>query len=93
MHATAVTSSDCLIRSLNLPFGMRIAARLAVGMTKPRRRVLGMAVAGEIDAVGMDVSRFAEGDQVFGFDVSPSAVMPSTSAWRKAASWRPCRPA
>jgi NADPH:quinone reductase-like Zn-dependent oxidoreductase len=68
MRATAVTSSDCLVRSLNLPLGMRIAARLAVGMTRPRRRVLGMVVAGEIDAVGKDVSRFTEGDQVFGFD-------------------------
>jgi NADPH:quinone reductase-like Zn-dependent oxidoreductase len=68
MRATAVTSSDCLVRSLNLPFGMRIAARLAVGMTRPRRRVLGMVVAGEIDAAGKDVSRFTEGDQVFGFD-------------------------
>jgi NADPH:quinone reductase-like Zn-dependent oxidoreductase len=67
VHATAVTSSDCLIRSLSLPFGMRLAARLALGMTKPRR-VLGMVVAGQIDAVGMDVSRFAEGDRVFGFD-------------------------
>jgi NADPH:quinone reductase-like Zn-dependent oxidoreductase len=66
--ATAVTSSDCLIRSLDLPFAMRIAARLAVGMTKPRRLVLGMVLAGEIDATGKDVRRFSEGDQVFGFD-------------------------
>jgi NADPH:quinone reductase-like Zn-dependent oxidoreductase len=67
IHATAVTSSDCLIRSLSLPAPMRIAARLAVGMTRPRR-VLGLVLAGEVDAVGKDVSRFAVGDQVFGFD-------------------------
>lgn len=66
--ATAVTSSDCLVRSLDVPPAMRIAARLAVGMTRPRRLVLGMVLAGEIDAVGKDVRRFATGDQVFGFD-------------------------
>jgi NADPH:quinone reductase-like Zn-dependent oxidoreductase len=68
VHASAVTSSDCLIRGLDLPLGMRLAARLAVGVTKPRRQVLGMVVAGEIDAAGKDVTRFAKGDQVFGFD-------------------------
>jgi NADPH:quinone reductase-like Zn-dependent oxidoreductase len=68
IHATAVTSSDCLIRSLALPAAMRVAARLAVGMTRPRHLVLGMVLAGEIDAVGKDVRRFAVGDPVFGFD-------------------------
>ncbi len=67
VHATAVTSSDCLVRSLNVPPLMRIAARLAVGVTRPRS-VPGMVMAGQVDAAGQDVRRFTEGDRVFGFD-------------------------
>ena len=66
--ATAVTSRDCLIRSLELPAAIRMAARLAVGMATLRRLLLGLVLAGEIDTVGKDLSRFTEGDQVFGFD-------------------------
>ncbi len=68
IHATAVTSSDCIIRSLNVPASMWIPARLVVGITKPRKPVLGMVLAGEIETVGKDVRSFVEGDQVFGFD-------------------------
>ena len=65
--ATAVTSTDCLIRSLELPVARRMAARLAVGMATLRRLVLGLVLARD-DTAGKDVSRFTEGDQVFGFD-------------------------
>jgi NADPH:quinone reductase-like Zn-dependent oxidoreductase len=68
MHATAVTSSDCIVRSLRVPASMQIPARLVVGITKPRKRVLGMVLAGEIEAVGKNVRSFREGDPVFGFD-------------------------
>lgn len=37
IHATAVTSSDCIVRSFNLPASMWIPARLVLGITKPRR--------------------------------------------------------
>jgi NADPH:quinone reductase-like Zn-dependent oxidoreductase len=66
--ATAVTSSDCYVRGLNLPARYRAAARLALGLTGPRRRVLGMVLAGEVESVGASVTAFAPGDQVFGFD-------------------------
>jgi len=66
--ATAVTSSDCYIRGLDLPFGYRMLARLALGLTAPRRRILGMVLAGEVESAGPDVRSFSEGDQVFGFD-------------------------
>ena len=61
-------SGPCLIRSLELPVATRMAARLAVGMATLRRLLLGLVLAGEIDTVGKDVSRFTEGDQLFGFD-------------------------
>ena len=43
--------------------------RVIIGFTKPRKRfrILGNELAGEIDAVGDEVTRFAVGDQVFGF--------------------------
>ena len=63
-----MTSRDRLIRSVALPVAMRMAVRLAVGMATLRRLLLGLVLAGELDTVGKDVSRFTEGDQVFGFD-------------------------
>jgi len=46
----------------------RVDAQLALGLTGPRRRILGMVVAGEAESVGADVSVFGQGGQVFGFD-------------------------
>jgi NADPH:quinone reductase-like Zn-dependent oxidoreductase len=66
--ATAVTSSDCYVRGLDLPARYRVAARLALGLTGPRRRILGMVLAGEVESAGPDVTAFGPGDQVFGFD-------------------------
>ena len=40
-------------------------ARLILGMDKPRRSILGMELAGEIESVGKKVTRFKPGDPVF----------------------------
>ncbi len=68
VHATAVTSSDCIVRSFSVPASMWIPARLVVGLRRPRKPILGMVLAGEIETVGEEVRSFKEGDQVFGFD-------------------------
>lgn len=68
IRAAAVTSSDCYIRGLRFPIAFQILARLALGLTAPRRRILGMVLAGEVESVGRDVTSFKEGDQVFGLD-------------------------
>jgi NADPH:quinone reductase-like Zn-dependent oxidoreductase len=68
VHATAVNSGDCRIRSLNLsgvPFLQRIFARLVLGISKPRRPVQGLWLAGEIEAIGKCVKRFHVGDKVY----------------------------
>jgi len=46
---------------------MRFLARLAVGFGRPRRPILGSALAGEIDAVGNAVKQFTVGDRVYGY--------------------------
>jgi NADPH:quinone reductase-like Zn-dependent oxidoreductase len=69
VHATAVTSGDCRCRSFILPVHFsiltRLAMRLALGLTKPRKPILGFVLAGEVETVGKDVTRFQKGDRVY----------------------------
>ena len=68
IRATTVTSTDCNVRNFTfVPGVFQIPARLFMfGVFKPRINILGIDLAGEIEAVGQDVTRFKEGDQVFG---------------------------
>jgi NADPH:quinone reductase-like Zn-dependent oxidoreductase len=66
--ATAVTSSDCYVRGLNLSPAYRIMARLALGWNAPRQPVLGMVLSGEVDSAGPDAKSFQLGERVFGFN-------------------------
>ena len=66
--ATAVTSSDCYVRGLNLPFAYRVLARFALGFRAPRRPILGMVLAGQVESAGRDVTSFQASNQVFGLD-------------------------
>ncbi len=61
IHATTVTRTDCGVRAAK-PF----IARFFTGLRRPRRRILGTELAGEVEAVGAAVSEFAVGDRVFG---------------------------
>ena len=66
IHATTVVPGDCRIRSFTVPPLFWFMGRLALGITKPKTPVLGFELAGEVESVGKDVTRFGEGDQVFG---------------------------
>jgi len=67
VYATTVTRGDVIMRSFNLPTPrwQWIFARIYLGLRKPKRTILGMELAGEIEAVGKAVTRFRPGDQVF----------------------------
>lgn len=67
VHAATVTAGDCEARNLKFPLWLAIPLRLFIGFTKPTRvTILGQELAGEVEAVGKDVTRFKQGDQVFG---------------------------
>jgi NADPH:quinone reductase-like Zn-dependent oxidoreductase len=61
VHATTVTRTDCGMRRPE-PFFVR----LFTGLRRPRQRILGMELAGEVEEVGLAVGEFEIGDQVFG---------------------------
>jgi NADPH:quinone reductase-like Zn-dependent oxidoreductase len=61
IYATAVNSGDVRMRKAD-PW----AVRLMLGLTRPKIRILGVVLAGEIETVGKDVTLFKEGDSVYG---------------------------
>jgi NADPH:quinone reductase-like Zn-dependent oxidoreductase len=61
IHATTVNRTDCGWRSATPVF-----SRYFTGLRRPRRRILGMELAGEVEAVGAAVHEFQVGDEVFG---------------------------
>ena len=65
IHAAAVTVSDCIVRSGKVNILLWIPMRIFIGFRRPRKPVLGLEVAGEIDSIGKDVKRFKKGDQIF----------------------------
>lgn len=67
VHATTVTIGDTIMRSLNIPIPgwQKVMARLYLGWNKPKRPILGMELAGEVEAIGRKVTRFKPGDAVF----------------------------
>ncbi len=67
VYATSVTAGDCNARGfVFVPPGFGFLARLMFGFRKPKQPILGTELSGEIVAVGKDVKRFKQGDQVFG---------------------------
>jgi len=66
VYATTVTAGDCELRSLTFPIWLRLLMRIMFGLRKPRKKILGFYLAGEIESVGKDVKLFRKGDQVFG---------------------------
>jgi NADPH:quinone reductase-like Zn-dependent oxidoreductase len=61
IRATGVTRSDAHLRA-----GEPYVSRIGSGLRRPKRRILGHELAGEIEAIGAAVTEFEVGDRVFG---------------------------
>jgi len=70
IRVCATTATDCLLRK-----GEPAWSRIILGLRRPRKKVLGIELAGEVEAVGEAVKRFKPGDVVFG------ASMAAMSCW------------
>jgi NADPH:quinone reductase-like Zn-dependent oxidoreductase len=66
VQATTVNRTDCGFRA-----GRPFLVRALTGLPRPRVRILGTEFAGEVEAVGRDVTSFRVGDRVFGFKGLP----------------------
>jgi NADPH:quinone reductase-like Zn-dependent oxidoreductase len=101
IFATSVTASDCIIRGFKLPITMWIPAHLALGLTKPRKAILGLVLSGEIERIGDNVKQFKKGDKVFAHtflrfgayaeytclpETSAITLMPSNTSFEEAAA-------
>ncbi len=66
VHAATVTLADCELRSFKLPILLWLPLRILIGLRKPKRiTILGQELAGEIEVVGKEVTRFKKGDPIF----------------------------
>jgi NADPH:quinone reductase-like Zn-dependent oxidoreductase len=94
IHATTVSRTDCGLRAAH-PF----ISRAFTGLRRPTQRILGMEFAGEVEAIGASVTKFAVGDRVFGArgsgahaefiairEDAPLAQMPAGMSFEEAAA-------
>jgi NADPH:quinone reductase-like Zn-dependent oxidoreductase len=66
IHYTTVSIGDVKMRGLlGISSAEKIAARMFLGWSRPRKDILGMEAAGEVEAIGPDVTKFKVGDRVF----------------------------
>ena len=96
VHATSVTPMDYRMRSAKAPLWP--ISRIMMGIWKPKVKIPGNDVSGEIVKVGKNVTKFNIGDRVFGFAQKPYAEytiasektalekMPSTMSYEEGAS-------
>jgi NADPH:quinone reductase-like Zn-dependent oxidoreductase len=93
VRATTVTRTDTGLRSAEY-----FISRAVTGLLRPRHRITGMELAGEVEAVGSSVSEFEVGDRVFGVsgygahaefvcmrESEPMAHMPAGTTFEEAA--------
>lgn len=102
IHAATVTTGDVNMRGFTfVPPGFGPLPRLMFGLFRPKNPILGTELAGEIEAVGANVTRFKPGDRVFGINSdavgayaeyvcwpadSPLALIPERLSYEEAAA-------
>jgi NADPH:quinone reductase-like Zn-dependent oxidoreductase len=62
-----LTARDFAHSQFNMPAPLYLLARLAFGWNKPKINILGSELAGDVEAVGGQVTKFKPGDQVFAY--------------------------
>jgi NADPH:quinone reductase-like Zn-dependent oxidoreductase len=65
IRATTVSAADCELRRFDFAPWIWVPMRLAFGVRRPRRRVLGQELAGDVEAAGKKVGSLKKGDRVF----------------------------
>lgn len=65
IRATSVTAGDFRMRSFTVPPLLWLPARMMLGLTGPKQPIFGMELAGDVEAIGKNVTRFQVGDAVF----------------------------
>lgn len=75
VFAVTIDYGDLIARNIRnispkkfaMPFLFWLIAKIAFGIRKPRKKILGAEFSGQIESVGEDVTTFEEGDKVFGY--------------------------
>lgn len=65
IHATTVNGADTRIRGAVFPSVFNLPVKMAMGFKGPRKKILGVELAGTIEKIGTGVTRFKVGDEVF----------------------------
>ncbi len=65
IRATTVSAADCELRRFDFAPWIWVPMRLGFGIRRPRRRVLGQELAGDVESVGKKVGSLKKGDRVF----------------------------
>lgn len=86
VHAATVTTGDVNMRGFTfVPPGFGPLPRLMFGLNGPKKQILGVEVAGVIEAVGQDVTAFKPGDAVFGIDSAHVGAYAEYVCWPESA--------
>ncbi|MEM5015157.1 NAD(P)-dependent alcohol dehydrogenase [Metabacillus indicus] len=101
VKATTVTVADIRSRSFTIPPAFWLPARITLGLKRPKKEILGMELAGEVELVGKNVKKFKPGDRVFAASLAgfgayaeykcleedgPIAIKPSNITYGEAAA-------